>query len=82
LTRPIFIRNLNKMTLNSMAQDIQRGRHDTELEDLNGYILQLAAHHGVDVPINRAVYALCREAFATEPFTPMGVREVWQRTKI
>jgi ketopantoate reductase len=78
LTRGMFERNVKKMVLSSMAQDIiQRGGKDSELESINGYILDLADRHGVPAPFNRAVYDLCKQEFAKPKFEPLDVREVW-----
>jgi 2-dehydropantoate 2-reductase len=77
LTRSAFNKNVGKLHISSMAQDIGRGNEDTELESLNGSLLALAAQHGVPVPVNQAVYRLCRERFARKPFLPMDVRDVW-----
>jgi 2-dehydropantoate 2-reductase len=64
----------------SMTQDIiQRGRKQSELEYLNGYLLELAEKYHINVPVNRAVYELCREAFSQPRFTPMDITEVWER---
>ena len=82
LTRPLFKKNLDKMVLSSMAQDVlQRGRTDTELESINGYILSLAHKHRVPAPYNRAVYSLCRDAFASPHFQPMEVEAVWDKVQ-
>lgn len=79
LTRGMFERNVRKMVLSSMAQDIiQRGGKESELESINGAILELADRHGVPAPMNRAVYDLCRREFAKPRFEPMDVREVWR----
>jgi 2-dehydropantoate 2-reductase len=43
----------------SMLQDIMAGKR-TEIEALNGAVIQLADKHGVDVPHNRAVYNLVK----------------------
>jgi 2-dehydropantoate 2-reductase len=78
LTRPVFNRNLSKMVMSSMAQDVlQRKSADSELETLNGHFIRLADKHRVAAPINRAVYSLCRERFGKPDFKPMDVREVW-----
>jgi 2-dehydropantoate 2-reductase len=78
ITKPIFDRNVAKMVLSSMAQDIlQRGGHDSELETINGYLLSLADRQGLAVPYNRAVYDLCRREFAKPAFTPLDVTEVY-----
>ena len=82
LTRGMFRRNLKKMVISSMAQDvIQRGGSDSELESLNGYMLALAERCNVAAPYNRAVYDLCRREFAKETFTPMDVRDVWREVE-
>ncbi len=51
----------------SMLQDIERGR-TTEIEAMNGYIVGLAKQHGIDVPLNRLVYALVRARQAALDF--------------
>jgi hypothetical protein len=77
VTRPLFEKNVRKMVLSSMAQDvIRRGQKDTELESINGYILELADRHGLRVPVNRAVYALSKREFAKDRFKPLDIREV------
>jgi 2-dehydropantoate 2-reductase len=82
LTRPLFRRNLRKMVISSMAQDvIQRGSSQTELDTINGYFLELAGKHGVAAPYNRAVYKLCRREFARPGFQPLDVREVWEAVR-
>jgi len=43
----------------STLQDIAAGRK-TEIEELTGSVLMLADKHGVDVPYNRAVYAIIK----------------------
>ena len=53
LTRPLFRRRLRAMNMSSMTQDVAlRGAHDTELELITGYIVELAAEHGVPAPYN------------------------------
>jgi 2-dehydropantoate 2-reductase len=78
ITRPLFEKNVKKMVISSMAQDVvQRRSRDTELESLNGYLLGLADRHRVPAPINRAVYDLCKREFARAHFAPLDVGEVW-----
>ncbi len=79
-TLPLFRRNLRKMVRSSMSQDvIQCGRHESELEDINGYLIGLADSHGIPAPYNRAVYRLCQEHFSRPAFAPVPVRDVWNR---
>ena len=79
LTRPLFKKNLAKMVMSSMAQDvIQRKQVDTELESINGYLVRLAEKHGAHAPYNRAIYELCKREFAKPQFQPLDVQEVWR----
>ncbi|WDE04468.1 2-dehydropantoate 2-reductase [Thalassomonas viridans] len=83
LTRKVFNKNVRKMVVSSMAQDIiQNGRSDNELEGINGYLLALADKFNVEAPYNRAIYRLCRQAFSQEKFEPISVEEVWQKMAI
>lgn len=80
VTRPLFAKNLKKMVMSSMAQDVlsrRSGRH--ELEELNGRIVALADRHGLPAPYNRAVLDLCRREFARPDFKPLSVKEIWAR---
>lgn len=77
ITRPQFRKNLKKMVISSMAQDIlQNKRTDTELEDINGYLVDLAERHQVAVPFNQAVLDICREHFHQDGFSPIGASVV------
>ncbi len=58
---PFFKAKMRTSTINSMAQDIQNGAEKTELEDINGYFIQLADRLGVEVPYNRALYHIFKE---------------------
>ena len=76
LTRPLFKRELRAMRMSSMTQDVVlRGAVDTELESITGYIVRLAAEHGVPAPYNRAIYRLGREKFRPG-FAPVRCEEV------
>ena len=76
MTRPVFKRELRAMRMSSMTQDVVlRGAHDTELESITGYIVGLAARHGVPAPYNRAIYRLGREKFHPG-FEPLRCEEV------
>jgi 2-dehydropantoate 2-reductase len=82
LTRPLFRKNVKKMVMSSMSQDIiQRGGTDSELESLAGYILRLARQNRVHAPYNEAIHELCAERFGKPGFSPMDVREVWARVR-
>jgi 2-dehydropantoate 2-reductase len=74
--RPMFKRNLRGYAMSSMTQDMAlRGGHDTELESITGYIVGLAAEHGVPAPYNRAILRLGREKFRPG-FEPLSCEEV------
>jgi 2-dehydropantoate 2-reductase len=82
ITKSIFEKNVAKMVMSSMAQDvIQRGSSDSELESLNGYFIKLADKNGMKVPYNRAVYELCKREFAKPKFEPIDVTEVWAKVE-
>jgi len=79
ITGPMFEKNVKKMVVSSMAQDVlQRKAGESELDTINGYLVQLADKHGVAAPYNRAIYQLCKEKFADPNFQPMDVGEVWR----
>jgi 2-dehydropantoate 2-reductase len=76
LTRPLFERRVRGMRMSSMTKDVVlRGAIDTELESITGYIVRLAAAHGVAVPYNRAIYRLGQETFRPgfAPLSPEAV---------
>jgi 2-dehydropantoate 2-reductase len=76
LLRPVFKRRLQAMAMSSMTQDVMlRGAHDTEIESITGYIVRLAAEHGVAAPYNRTIYRLGRERFHPG-FAPMRCEDV------
>ncbi len=82
ITRPLFSKNEKKMIISSMAQDVlQRKGSETELESINGYIVQLADKVGMKAPYNRAIYELCKREFAKPEFKPLDVKEVWKEIK-
>ncbi len=77
ITRPLFRKNVKKMVVSSMAQDIiQRKGHDSELDTINGYIIRLADRHGLAAPFNRTIYDLCARTFSKPVFEPMDVKDV------
>ncbi|MGE0635947.1 MAG: ketopantoate reductase family protein [Bacteroidia bacterium] len=78
ITAPLFRKNLKKMGMSSMAQDIfSRNTTDTELDDINGYLLSLADKHKMPAPYNRVVYRLCKKNFSENSFQGLSVEEVW-----
>ena len=78
ITMGIFKKNLAKMVLSSMAQDIlQRKSGVSELDSLLGEFVRLAGEHKVAAPYNKAVYKLCREEFTKKDFKPLTEKQVW-----
>jgi 2-dehydropantoate 2-reductase len=53
----------------SMWEDLARGRA-TEVDELNGAIVQLAAAHGCDAPLNRRIVAVVHEVEARRAGSP------------
>jgi 2-dehydropantoate 2-reductase len=82
LTRPMFRKNVTKMVMSSMSQDIiQRGGTDSELDSLAGYILKLARQNRIKAPYNQTIYELGKELFGKPGFSPMDVRDVWAKVQ-
>ncbi|MCP3927208.1 MAG: ketopantoate reductase family protein [Desulfobacterales bacterium] len=82
MARGIFKKNVAKMKMSSMTQDIIKMENsDSEIESLTGYIVDLANKYGIAVPFNKAILDLCRERFAREKFKPMDVTEVWHKVQ-
>lgn len=82
ITSPLFERNVKKMVISSMAQDIlQRGNSDNELETINGYIIRLADQVNHPAPYNRAIYKICQREFSAPDFEPLDINDVWNEIR-
>ena len=82
ITSGIFKKNLDKMVLSSMAQDIlQRKSGTSELDSLLGHFVELADKYKVNAPYNKAVYELCKVEFAKDNFKPLTEEQVWEAVK-
>lgn len=80
VTRPLFRRNLRKLVMSSMGQDIfSRKSGKNELDEINGRIVALADAHGLPAPINRAILGLCQSEFARPGFKPLSMKDIWAR---
>jgi len=78
VTKPLFDKNVKKMVLSSMAQDvIQRRGRENELESINGYIVKLADKVGMKAPVNRTIYEMSKKEFEKPDFKPLDVKDVW-----
>jgi 2-dehydropantoate 2-reductase len=76
VTSALYRLNAKKIGLNSMSQDVFGGRTNTELETLNGYMLDLAKRVGFPTPINQIIYEVARERFGPN-FQPISEQELW-----
>ena len=75
-----FRRTLRYSWLNSMTQDkVIRQKEQSELESLNGYLLNLAHQYNIKVPFNEVIYRLCKATFSRRPYKPLHVDQVWYK---
>ncbi len=81
LTSFLYRFGTKKIGLNSMSQDIFGGKFTTELDSLNGYMLDLAKTVGVPMPINQTIYDLAKERFGPS-FEPIPETELWHAIQL
>ena len=74
---PLYDFIVNRIGPTSMTQDIFNGKTTTELESLNGYLLELARRVGVPMPINQAIYEIAKEHFRSS-FKPIEENDLWE----
>jgi 2-dehydropantoate 2-reductase len=74
---PLFDFIIHRVGPTSMTQDVFSGKKNTELDSLNGYMLELAKKVGVAMPINRAIYEIAKERFRSN-FKPMEEIDLWE----
>ncbi len=73
-----FKRDIRYSWLNSMAQDkVIRQKDQSELESLNGYLLNLAHQYHIKAPYNEVIYRLCKKTFSAVPYKSLNVDIVW-----
>jgi len=60
-----------------MTQDVFAGKKTTELDSLNGHMLELAQRVGVPMPINHAIYEIAKESFRSD-FEPIQEIDLWE----
>jgi len=73
--------NTKRLGLNSMAQDVFGGKTTTELETLNGHMLNLARRVGFPTPINETIYQVAKERFGPN-FQPISEEELWEQIRL
>jgi 2-dehydropantoate 2-reductase len=67
-----FVRNVAEKTAannSSMLQDVLRGKR-TEIDAINGFVLDRAKRHGIEAPVNEMLYALVKSIEKGEPEGP------------
>lgn len=83
ITIPVFKKNMKKMRMSSMAQDVfsfdTAGR--TEIDSLTGYFLEMGKEAGVPMPYNETVYELAKKAFSAPGFKGISEKEVLAAVK-
>ncbi|MBY9014178.1 MAG: ketopantoate reductase family protein [Candidatus Lokiarchaeota archaeon] len=74
----MLINRLEASGPNSMTQDIiMRQKTQSELEHLNGYIVNLAKNWGISAPYNNTIYELCKSQFQKKPYEQLKADTVW-----
>jgi len=80
ILRPMFRKKIALIGSTSMAQDIiDKGSKDSELDSINGYLLELAEQTQVSTPMAKKIYQLCQQQFKQEPFTAMTAQQLWRQ---
>jgi 2-dehydropantoate 2-reductase len=74
---PLYDFIVNRVGPTSMTQDVFGGKTTTELESLNGHMLELARSVNVPMPINQAVYEIAKERFCSS-FKPIQEIDLWE----
>jgi 2-dehydropantoate 2-reductase len=76
----VLRRSVKHAILNSMGQDVLlKRRKETELESFNGYIVNTADSMGIEAPLNRALYNLCKSEFNRSDFQPLSIEKAWDQ---
>jgi 2-dehydropantoate 2-reductase len=74
---PLYDFIIKRVGPTSMTQDVFSGKTNTELESLNGHMLELAHRVGVPMPINQAIYEIANERFCSN-FKPIQEIDLWE----
>lgn len=76
-SNPLYNFIINRIGPTSMTQDIFAGKTTTELDSLNGHMLEIARRVGVPMPINQAIYEIAKEKFRPG-FEPLEEVDLWE----
>ena len=74
---PLYDFIVNRVGPTSMTQDVFGGKKNTELDSLNGYMVELARRVGVSTPISQAIYEIAKERLRPG-FTPIEEGDLWE----
>jgi len=77
LANPLYDFIINRVGPTSMTQDLYSGKTNTELDSLNGHMLELAHKVNVPMPINQAIYEIAKEQFRPN-FKPIEEIDLWE----
>ena len=77
LANPLYDFIVNRVGPTSMTQDLFSGKTTTELESLNGYMLELAHSVNVPMPINQAICEIAKEHFRPS-YKPIEEIDLWE----
>jgi ketopantoate reductase len=77
LANPLYDFIVNRVGPTSMTQDLFSGKTTTELDSLNGYMLELAHSVNVPMPINQAIYEIAKEHFRPG-YKPIEEIDLWE----
>jgi 2-dehydropantoate 2-reductase len=77
LANPLYDFIVNRVGPTSMTQDLFSGKTTTELESLNGHMLEIAHRVNVPMPINQAIYEIAKERFRPN-FKPIEEIDLWE----
>jgi len=60
---------------------IIRQKSQSELQHLNGYMVDLAETLKKEAPYNRTIYEMCKSQFKKKPFKQLEIEEVWDEVQ-
>ena len=82
IAQRIFEKNFKKAQMSSMAQDVLvMNKSTTELDSINGYIVELAKRVGFKAKLNQAIYEVAESEFGKPDFQHLEVADLWGKMK-